>query len=69
MNFGLLAPALIGGVVAILGFIILAWMKHNKPRLDVPSKEEAQELLPLDFDALTRPVGLNIIVNRERTKV
>lgn len=39
MDFGLLAPALVGAVVAMVGFFALLWMNHNRPRLELPASE------------------------------
>ena len=48
MDFGLIAPALIGGAMAIVGAIIVAWMNAHKPTLELPAKEEAQTSLPFE---------------------
>ncbi|RIX32263.1 hypothetical protein [Sphingomonas edaphi] len=54
MDFGLIAPALIGVVVAIVGFVIAAWMNANRPTLELPPREDDQQQLPFDLDKAGR---------------
>lgn len=52
MNFALLAPAIIGGAVGLIGLAALLWMNHNRPVLRLPAhetaSEEDQRRLPFD---------------------
>lgn len=55
MDFGLLAPAIIGAVVGVLGLGVLLWMNHNRPSLEIPvseaPSEEKEQARPFEDEA------------------
>lgn len=61
MDFGLLAPALIGGAMVIVGAIIVAWMNAHKPTLELPQPEDKQLNIPFDLDKARSRSAYNIV--------
>jgi hypothetical protein len=51
MNLGLLAPAIVGGIVGLLVLCVALWVARNRPVLQLPAHEtteEDQRRLPFD---------------------
>ena len=40
VNFSLLAPIIVGGIIAVIGIALLVWMNRNEPQLASARPEE-----------------------------